>query len=102
VPFGHIGDGNLHLNFIVPKGASAAVRSALIDRLFEEVDRLGGSISAEHGVGRAKREAVATRKPADIDLMRRLKAALDPGGVLNPGAVIAETPSRAAELRETP
>jgi FAD/FMN-containing dehydrogenase len=94
LPFGHIGDGNLHLNFIVPKGSGAALRATLLDRLFEEVDRLGGSISAEHGVGRAKRDAVATRKPDQVELMRRIKIALDPGGVLNPDAVVAAPPRR--------
>jgi FAD/FMN-containing dehydrogenase len=90
LPFGHVGDGNLHMNFVVPRHTSSALRRELLDSLFEEVDRLGGSISAEHGVGRLKREAVAERKsPTALTLMHRLKDALDPGGILNPGVVLS-------------
>ncbi len=87
--FGHIGDGNLHLNFIVPLDRSDALRPILLGRLYDDVTALGGSISAEHGVGRAKRDAVAARKPAvEAALMRHLKFALDPRSTLNPNVVI--------------
>jgi FAD/FMN-containing dehydrogenase len=95
LPFGHVGDGNLHMNFLVPKASPAGLAHALLDRLFAEVDGLGGSISAEHGVGRLKRDAVAARKPAEaLALMRGLKRLLDPQGVLNPDAVVALDPPR--------
>ena len=90
LPFGHVGDGNLHMNFVVPKGSPPPLKRALLDALFEEVDGLDGSISAEHGVGRLKRDAVARRKPpAALSLMHRLKHVLDPHGILNPGVVLA-------------
>jgi FAD/FMN-containing dehydrogenase len=97
LPFGHVGDGNLHMNFAVPRRTPPAAKSALLEGLFEEVDRLGGSISAEHGVGRLKREAIAARKPAAaLALMQDLKATLDPSGLLNPGVVLA--PCKPSEL----
>jgi FAD/FMN-containing dehydrogenase len=93
LPFGHVGDGNLHMNFAVPRNTPSEVKLRLLDGLFEEVDRLGGSISAEHGVGRLKRDAIAARKsPAAMTLMHRLKDTLDPAGLLNPGVVL--TPRR--------
>lgn len=88
-PFGHVGDGNLHVNFLVPAAEGAALHGPLLERLYDSVDRLRGSISAEHGVGRSRRAAVAARKPAAArDLARRLKRVLDPDNRLNPGAVI--------------
>ena len=90
LPFGHIGDGNLHMNFVVPRDKAKALSPLLLDRLFSEVDALKGSISAEHGVGRAKRDAIVPRKPeAAMAIMRRLKSALDPKATLNPDVVIA-------------
>ncbi len=88
--FGHVGDGNLHMNFIVPPARFDELRDQLLERLYDEVDRLGGSISAEHGVGRAKREGVARRKPAlALKLMGHLKRIFDPTNLLNPGVVLA-------------
>ena len=94
LPFGHVGDGNLHMNFAVPRDMPEAEKHALLDALFEEVDRLGGSISAEHAVGRLKREAIAIRKagPA-LDLLHRIKHSLDPAGLMNPGVVLHPDPS---------
>lgn len=96
IPFGHVGDGNLHFNFIVPGERVAELGPVLLERLYDEVTELGGSISAEHGIGRLKRAALAARKsPLELELMARLKAAFDPAGILNPGAVLAapgETP----------
>jgi D-lactate dehydrogenase (cytochrome) len=57
--------------------------------VFDLVESLGGSISAEHGIGRLKRDELARRKPAlDLELMRRLKTSLDPRNILNPGAIL--------------
>jgi FAD/FMN-containing dehydrogenase len=92
VVFGHIGDGNLHFNVSAPPGGDAALLAAR-DRVealvYDGVGRLGGSISAEHGLGLAKNEAVARYKGAEeIAVMRALKQALDPNNILNPGKVL--------------
>ncbi len=90
IPFGHVGDGNLHFNFVTPPARVAELRPVLLERLYDEVTALDGSISAEHGIGRMKRAAMAARKaPLELELMARLKAALDPSGILNPGVVLA-------------
>jgi FAD/FMN-containing dehydrogenase len=84
-PFGHLGDGNIHFNVLAPPGTDAAAVNDLVHGL---VIASGGSISAEHGIGRYRKAALlAMRSPAEIAMMARLRAALDPGGVLNPGAV---------------
>jgi D-lactate dehydrogenase (cytochrome) len=93
VPFGHIGDGNIHFNFSVPKGGSDAeflARWNEITRAVHDlVDEFGGSISAEHGIGVMKREDIVRYKSAaEIDLMRTLKRTLDPNNILNPGKVV--------------
>jgi len=93
VPFGHLGDGNIHYNVSQPVGAD---RKAFLDR-WEEVNaavhaivaKLGGSISAEHGIGVLKRELLpGVKDPVELELMRALKRALDPDGILNPGKVL--------------
>ena len=89
LPFGHLGDGNLHVNFMVPHARAKELSEPLLERLYDTVDRLRGSISAEHGIGRTKRRAVWARKPAAaLDLSARIKRALDPDNRLNPGVVI--------------
>lgn len=94
VPFGHIGDGNLHINFVLPPGTDPSMHSGLLDGLYDKIDRLGGSISAEHGVGRAKRDAVSKRKSAaSLDVSRRIKRVLDPCNLLNPGVVLEQEES---------
>ena len=98
VPFGHLGDGNIHFNITQPPGADTdaflAGWAAMNEAVHAVVARFGGSISAEHGIGRAKAALLPGVKSAvEMDLMRRLKAMLDPAGILNPGKVIAgETP----------
>src|SRR5690606_31349358 len=93
MPFGHVGDGNIHYSLLQPRDmageAFLARRDEVQHLVFDLVEALGGSISAEHGIGRLKRAELARRKsPVELELMRRLKAALDPKGILNPGAVI--------------
>ena len=83
--FGHAGDGNLHVNIL---GLEADDERA-DDAVLRLVAELGGSISAEHGVGIAKRPWLhLTRSPADIAAMQAIKRALDPGGILNPGVIL--------------
>jgi FAD/FMN-containing dehydrogenase len=93
VPFGHLGDGNIHFNVSQPVGADKA---AFLAR-WEEVNRaihalvvdLGGSISAEHGIGLAKRDLLpAVKDPVELSLMREVKRMLDPTGIMNPGKVV--------------
>ncbi|MDP1626835.1 FAD-binding oxidoreductase [Parvibaculum sp.] len=93
VPFGHIGDGNVHFNLSQPVGADKAAFLALwgeMNGIVHGIVRgMGGSISAEHGVGRLKRDEIAaTKSPVEMAAMRALKRALDPKGILNPGKVV--------------
>ena len=93
VAYGHVGDGNLHFNVSVPLGedgsAFLAHAPAIHEAVHEIVRRYRGSISAEHGIGRLKREALARhRSHVDLDVMRAIKRALDPRGILNPGKVL--------------
>jgi FAD/FMN-containing dehydrogenase len=93
VPFGHFGDGNLHYNVSQPEGADKAqflsLWEPMSDAIFELVSELGGSISAEHGIGQMKREALRLHKSqVELDVMRAIKQALDPKGILNPGKLL--------------
>jgi FAD/FMN-containing dehydrogenase len=93
VAFGHVGDGNIHFNLSQPVGedpASFLARREVLARVvYDVVDSYGGSISAEHGIGQAKRQDLLRYKSeTEITLMRRLKSVLDPDGILNPGKVI--------------
>ncbi len=93
LPFGHLGDGNIHYNVVQPAGADKAAFLKRWDEVnaavFEVVARHGGSISAEHGIGVLKRDLLPKVKdPVALDLMRALKRTLDPKGILNPGKVL--------------
>jgi FAD/FMN-containing dehydrogenase len=94
VDFGHLGDGNLHYNVQAPPGADAQAfldryEHAVNHRVYDAVTALGGSISAEHGIGALKRDELAQRKsPVALQLMRAVKQALDPQRRLNPGRVL--------------
>lgn len=85
--FGHVGDGNIHYN--VGPAALVAERPAVNRIVYEVVAELGGSISAEHGLGQLKREEIRAHKdPLEMELMRRIKDTLDPAGLMNPGKVL--------------
>jgi FAD/FMN-containing dehydrogenase len=84
IVFGHIGAGNLHVNVLGPDPADEAVDEAVL-RL---AAAYGGTISAEHGIGRAKAGLLhLSRSPGEIAAMRAVRSALDPSGVLNPGVL---------------
>ena len=93
VPFGHLGDGNIHYNISQPVGADTEAFVARWDDMNETVHRVvarfGGSISAEHGIGAMKRKLLPQVKDAvALELMRTLKRTLDPNNILNPGKVV--------------
>jgi len=94
VNFGHLGDGNLHYNVQAPEGVDGKAflreqEERINTLVFDAVVRFDGSISAEHGVGSLKRDKLPHYKnPVALGLMRAIKAALDPKGLMNPGRVI--------------
>ncbi|MEO1187814.1 MAG: FAD-binding oxidoreductase [Pseudomonadota bacterium] len=93
IAFGHVGDGNLHYSACEPSDAATRVLSNQADRITEIVHAqamaFGGSISAEHGVGRLKRDELETlRPPAATTAMKAIKQALDPNGIMNPNRVV--------------
>lgn len=94
VPFGHMGDGNIHFNFSQPAGADGKAFMAQYDEaahevIYEIVLKLGGSVSAEHGIGQLKSDLLKRVKdPVALEMMRAIKTALDPNGILNPGKML--------------
>lgn len=93
VCFGHLGDGNLHFNVAPPDGVgheAFLANQAAVNRLvYDSVQQFGGSISAEHGIGALKKDDLLRYKSAvEIALMRSIKAALDPQGIMNPGKIL--------------
>jgi D-lactate dehydrogenase (cytochrome) len=93
ISFGHIGDGNIHFNLYQPEAMDAAAfldRQPELSRIVHDlVAALDGSISAEHGIGRLRRDDLQRYKPAvELELMRRIKQALDPQDIMNPGKVV--------------
>jgi FAD/FMN-containing dehydrogenase len=98
--FGHVGDGNMHYNLVRPPhwdGARYRQERGNINRIVHDIIAdLGGSISAEHGIGRARLAELKHYKAAtELDMMRSIKDALDPKGIMNPGKVL--TAAGAAE-----
>jgi FAD/FMN-containing dehydrogenase len=94
--YGHLGDGNIHFNVLPPPALDDAERIVLLHRceaiIFRHVDAVGGSISAEHGIGLAKRDAFLERTAAPAaDLMRRIRMVLDPRRTMSPGRIFAES-----------
>lgn len=92
--FGHIGDGNLHLNILKPENLSKDeffAKCAVVNQwVFEIVQKYNGSISAEHGVGMTKRDYLHySRSPEEIACMKAIKAVFDPNGIMNPGKIFA-------------
>lgn len=93
VPYGHLGDGNIHFNLSQPKGADKAAYMARTDEVSELVHDIvmsfGGSISAEHGIGRKKRdELLRLKDPVALATMHAIKQTIDPKGIMNPGKVL--------------
>jgi FAD/FMN-containing dehydrogenase len=96
--FGHLGDGNIHYNISQPISADMEADKPVFIGRWREINAIvhgmvlaaGGSISAEHGIGQLKRDELAhIRSPIEMDLMRRIKQAFDPAGIMNPGKVVA-------------
>jgi FAD/FMN-containing dehydrogenase len=91
--FGHVGDGNVHFNLSRPLDMSdddfRALEPAIHKTVYDRTSAMGGSISAEHGIGRLRRgELVTYKSPVALDVMRGIKATLDPNGIMNPGKVL--------------
>jgi FAD/FMN-containing dehydrogenase len=90
--FGHVGDGNLHINILKPENLDMKVFLETCRKvdvaLFEIVRKYSGSISAEHGVGLSKKDFLEySRSPEEIQIMRSIKKIFDPDGILNPGKI---------------
>lgn len=95
--FGHIGDGNLHINVLTPEGMGEAEFvarcSEVTDLLADVLKRHGGSISAEHGIGLVKKPWLeSTRSAAEVAVMRGIRQVLDPAGIMNPGKLFDSVP----------
>jgi FAD/FMN-containing dehydrogenase len=101
IAFGHLGDGNIHFHVIAPQGVERASweardGKAISRQVYDLVTAWGGSISAEHGIGQAKRDELARLgDPVALAMLARVKQALDPAGLLNPGKLLAPEPASA-------
>lgn len=100
IAFGHLGDGNVHFHVLAPQGAvqgdwQRGEGNTISAYVYELVTEWEGSISAEHGIGQAKREQLGRLgNPVALDVMRRIKLALDPEDILNPGKLVPLAPGR--------
>ncbi|PPR21391.1 MAG: putative FAD-linked oxidoreductase [Alphaproteobacteria bacterium MarineAlpha10_Bin3] len=97
--FGHFGDGNIHYNIAGPRGMAdakfLAMRAPVTAAIYDIIVDMGGSFSAEHGVGQLKLDEMARYKnPLELDMMRRVKAALDPANIMNPGKMLKTSQER--------
>src|SRR5690606_6894102 len=95
MPFGHMGDGNIHFNLLQPASMQREVflqhKALLKDKVYDITHSFGGSISAEHGIGRERKmELVSYKSSVEIALMRAIKKALDPHNIMNPGRMLDE------------
>jgi len=93
VAFGHVGDGNIHYDIIAAEGADKHAlddkRNQIENAVYDVIDSFDGSISAEHGIGRHRRHALAERKSVvELNMMRAIKNALDPKNIMNPGKML--------------
>jgi FAD/FMN-containing dehydrogenase len=92
VLFGHIGDGNLHINYVGPKSGDKSAFQAearkVEEKIFALLPKYRGSVSAEHGIGLLKKKDLKfSRSEPEVDLMRRLRKLIDPAGIMNPGKI---------------
>jgi len=102
VTFGHAGDGNIHFNIMLDKNDRSELdkAEAAVEELFRHTLKLGGTISGEHGVGITKAAYVPMELgDEEIALMRRIKAAFDPKGILNPGKMFMDPPAASPHER---
>jgi FAD/FMN-containing dehydrogenase len=104
VPFGHIGDGNIHMNIVLPTalGAEGAAEKGkrISEIVYDAALSLGGTFSAEHGIGQAKINLLESKRcEIEIDLMRRIKAALDESSIFNPDRVFRQSRSERAHVK---
>ena len=90
--FGHAGDGNIHINILrenLERGEWESRRDRVMELIYQKCAELGGKVSGEHGIGHSKRAFLAQYShPVELEMMRRIKAAFDPGGILNPGKIL--------------
>ena len=104
VLFGHAGDGNLHINFLVPPENASWEESIEKARgeLYETASSMGGTLSGEHGIGLKRKQYLKYfLDPEQIELIRRVKRAFDPNLILNPGKIVEDLPKESAELAAT-
>ena len=94
--FGHVGDGNIHVNVIYNEGKSQrAMAEGMIDEILRTTVELGGTISGEHGIGNVKAAFVPIEiPPQELQIMKNIKQLLDPKGILNPAKIFIQTNNR--------